>query len=619
MQSAARFWLMVMGINFLIFGCSGSHLKKPPSASPPSVADLEERPDLPAIPKESPKEETEEEGEEVDTFSILQSQALAILDTNCSPCHNPVNAQGGFASVTNPDDMVLSTKYLVPGNPEESLVYQRMNQTSAGVMPPSKPLSPEAVQTIKDWIVEYKVKEQTRVNLDMDAVLTLIQNDLEKDDENVADTRYFSLHTFEASGASAAQLAALRQGFIKVINSVSVAVKTVKPVPIDPNQLIYKVHMRDIGMEEASFDALINQVYPYSTTSSDARFKDLQAKLGTNNFLLRADWFVATAMMSPVYNQLLNGGESISVIAQGMKLDLAANVTNLRVARSGFKKSGVSSQNRVIERQQSLDGRFFWQSYDFARTDATASIFANPFGPANLPVPLNPKAFAHDGGEMIFQLPNGFLGFYLSNNLGVRIDKGPLNIVKNTNGPANFLGAVVNGNSCLDCHRRGLLDKADDILDFVKNNNFSANEIELAEKLYPSREDFSELVTKDSVIYLKAMQSAGVGINAVEEPVKATTIEFYKDMGIAQVAAELGAEEDKVLKLLQSEPFVGIWGPLGTNSVITREEFNDLFGEAAVRVQRGITYIAPTRGDFLITPTCMVADPVKLDACFALR
>jgi hypothetical protein len=44
----------------------------------------------------------------------------------------------------------------------------------------------------------------------------------------------------------------------------------------------------------------------------------------------------------------------------------AKDVT-LPVLRAGFKLSGVSQANRLIERHVMADGRAYWKSYDFSR------------------------------------------------------------------------------------------------------------------------------------------------------------------------------------------------------------------------------------------------------------
>ncbi|WP_436425189.1 hypothetical protein, partial [Enterococcus faecium] len=80
------------------------------------------------------------------------------------------------------------------------------------------------------------------------------------------------------------------------------------------------------------------------------------------------------------------------------------NIRNFVAQRAAFQRSGVSQNNRLIERHPSRSG-FFWTSYDFAGNRDRQSLFSFPLGPNG------PNAFHHDGGETIFSLPNGFQAY----------------------------------------------------------------------------------------------------------------------------------------------------------------------------------------------------------------
>ena len=69
---------------------------------------------------------------------------------------------------------------------------------------------------------------------------------------------------------------------------------------------------------------------------------------------------------------------------------MADNTAAGRVARAGFQKSGVSRNNRMIERHVSKFGAF-WNSYDFAGNQGRQSLFLHPLGPDG------PNPFEHDG------------------------------------------------------------------------------------------------------------------------------------------------------------------------------------------------------------------------------
>ena len=87
-----------------------------------------------------------------------------------------------------------------------------------------------------------------------------------------------------------------------------------------------------------------------------------------------------------------------------------------------------------------LDMGRIGKSYDFAGSVGTQNIFTHPL------------AFTHDGGEVVFNLPNGLQGYYLANASGFRLDEAPINIVSN---PAASDPTVRNGLSCMGCPHGG--------------------------------------------------------------------------------------------------------------------------------------------------------------------
>ena len=152
----------------------------------------------------------------------------------------------------------------------------------------------------------------------------------------------------------------------------------------------------------------------------------------------------------------------------------AANFRRNRLARAGFAKSFVSSQNRLVERHDALYGAY-WKSYDFKPNSAVAKLTRYPLGPLLLfdndgkkvKNDYADQAFAHDGGEIIFNLPNGLQGYFLVDGRGHRLDKGPTAIVSDPRRPDR---AVENGISCMSCHAQGIIVKADQVRDSLAKN-----------------------------------------------------------------------------------------------------------------------------------------------------
>ncbi|WP_210415546.1 hypothetical protein [Bdellovibrio sp. NC01] len=75
-------------------------------------------------------------------------QALTILQTNCSSCHGTTGGSGNVYGLSDISHMV-SAGLIVPGNPNQSLLY---NEIVSNSMPPGNPLSTTDRQVIQEWI-----------------------------------------------------------------------------------------------------------------------------------------------------------------------------------------------------------------------------------------------------------------------------------------------------------------------------------------------------------------------------------------------------------------------------------------------------------------------------------
>jgi serine/threonine-protein kinase len=326
---------------------------------------------------------------------------------------------------------------------------------------------------------------------------------------------------------------------------------------------------------------------------------------------LRADWFIATATLPVPYERLLQLGADQAALDAQLGVNIQANLAANRAIRSGFKNSGVSTQNRVIERHSQNNGLSYWISYDFARLDQIENIFANPIGPQ--PVSAT-KAFQHDGGEIIFQLPNGMLAYRLVNSTGLILDKGPTSIVKQNDAPSQFLSAIVNGVSCMNCHGAGLLYKKDEVRAFAQANvgAFTGAEMEKILNLYPEEKPFKDQMDKDNVLYFNSLKTLGIDPKS-PDPVNQAFRFYNRSLSKNDVKEELGVTDAALDSLLQNEPYRTQWTSLRTQGFISRQELSLLQTQAIEQARIELNVIQPLSGDFLATPDCMFASQVQMD------
>jgi len=552
----------------------------------------------------------------------LQDQALAILSRSCARCHGAANPQGNFGIIDNVPAMLASGRYIIPGNPETSLIFTRL--APFGNMPPTGAIKAEDVNTIKQWILSLQSNQV--VVLRDNQILDLIQKDIQG---NVAaadqtQVRYFSLHVPNNVGASAEELEAMRKGFFKVVNSLSRSPVIVKPVAVDAKKLVYRVKLDEMGIPIAIFESVMNDFYPYSqqylNNVSDAASilaaqndSSLRAATASNSYLIRADWFTATATLPVPYERLLQLGVNQAALDQQLGVNTLADINANRVQRAGFRNSGMSTQNRVIERHAQLNGLAYWTSYDFSSSAGTANVFSNPLGP----VALNgTREFTHEGAGIMFQLANGMFAYRVVSNAGVALDKAPTSTVNQSSAPAEFLSAMVNGMSCMGCHNAGLIFKKDEIRPFAQTNvgDFSQAEFEKILNIYPEERIFKETLDRDNAFYFNALTQLGIDPKK-PDPVNQSYRFYNRSLTRNDVREELGLSAAVLDGLLVNEPFKSRWTTLRSGGAISREDLSVLLAQAIEQSRIEVNVTIPLLGDFVVTTACMFASQVQMDNC----
>jgi hypothetical protein len=91
----------------------------------------------------------------------------------------------------------------------------------------------------------------------------------------------------------------------------------------------------------------------------------------------------------------------------------------------------------------------------FRENGGERNLLQRPLGPTFDGNPTTDLAFRHDGGEIIFSLPNGLQGYYLADARGNRLDTAPIEIVS-TSDPIEGDNRITAGSSCIGCHKEGM-------------------------------------------------------------------------------------------------------------------------------------------------------------------
>ena len=182
-------------------------------------------------------------------------------------------------------------------------------------------------------------------------------------------------HLYNA-GEPANTLIDYRNALSKLVNSLSWGRNVTNPEPIDPEETIFYIDLRRYEWESGTNRwTQIEEAYPYSLnfnleteTGLLRKLTNLREEMDCNVPFVHVDWFLATASLPPLYNDILGLPETDRALEAELDVDVAANLQTapgIRVWRAGFNNSGCSRNNRVIERHTSRYGAY-WKSYDFA-------------------------------------------------------------------------------------------------------------------------------------------------------------------------------------------------------------------------------------------------------------
>ncbi len=499
----------------------------------------------------------------------LEAAADAVIEEHCRSCHGPgMTYQRSFLTGSMAQ-LARDPSAVVPGDHLGSRLYESI---ASGRMPtPSRPsLEPSDLQAIVDWIDSLGATSapaadvtppalQTQatapaaprpvmpnfVGGGFDAMTTSAVADLGA--IPIEDRRYIRYFSFahlpmpeincDLEGMLRNPIHYFHSGLNKFINSISRAptLQRVRPVPGTEGALVaidirdygwieddwlamsegaYTFGAQEAGFSPAAWTELI-PTYPYAVDPrSDALLGVLATTTGTNIPIMQADWFTRHASEAPLYDMFLRLPANIAELEFRMGIDVYQEIRNLRVMRAGFlaESSGVSDHNRMLERFDLPRGGYYWRSYDFAGSDGVQSLILHPDGPAEMGQTVSgAEPFEHDGGEMIFSLPNGLQGYYLSLADGTRITEGPTSIVSFRSRPIGRGIEIVNARSCFSCHDNGMISKRDEIREYIQTNpDLGLQSRDLLLRMYPEQDVVDSYYERDMIAFLEALDEIDV-------------------------------------------------------------------------------------------------------------
>jgi len=507
----------------------------------------------------------------------LAERARLILKARCYTCHG-ANGVAKKSVFVLDHSRLIAAKIVIPGDANSLL----LKLVESGAMPMGGPeLSSEEKASLRNWIVSGAPNWDTDAPLSRRDFLTeaairaLIRDDLlNARERSRLFLRYFSLaHLFNA-GVSDEELETYRAALSKLVNSLSWHREITPLVAVDTARTIFRVDLRDYNWTAATWNTILS-AYPYGVRVPDA---EIIAQLsGAALPYIRADWFAANASIPPLYHDILGLPKTVQALEQQLDIDSVRDfIEEKNVVRAGLRTSGVSQNNRVLERHVSPHGAY-WKSFDFRNNLDDQNIFKDPLR-------LNPA-----GGEIIFNLPNGLQAYFLMDAAGRRLDEAPIAIVADRNNADDPV--IRNGRSCMSCHYAGMQAFKDDVRPVVRNLTFALFDREKALALYPAQETLDQLIDKDRDRFQRAAaQTGGRALSVQAEPVNALARRFLSEMPVAQAAAEAGLETKEFQARIASSGrllALGYGQLLVARGGIKRDAWDKSFGDLARELQLG--------------------------------
>ena len=540
----------------------------------------------------------------------LAQEAYTIFEQSCLICHGENGSYREALIIQHAE--LIEGGTVVPGDPDGSVFYQRLIETDvAKRMPLGQPkLEPEAIETIRQWIAagapDWNAIPSPNPNfITTEVMLQRIEthiNSLTARDRSFA--RYFTLTHLHNAGKPLEALNAYRRALSKLINSLSWGREVVKPQPIDTEETIYYIDLRDYEWDVRD-DAWtqIEQKYPYNMpfdaptqTHLLEKLTTLQQEMNCAVPFVHVDWFLANASLPPLYHDILQLPLTAQELEEKLEVSVRENIQNApgkRVWRAGFNDSGVSNHNRVVERHTFQHGAY-WKSYDFAGSAEAQNIFTHPLD------------FIHDGGEIIFNLPNGLQAYFLVDGAGNRLEEAPVNIVSN---PAASDPTVRNGLSCIGCHTEGMKTFEDEVRAVVEQTSEPSYDKTHVLDLYVEKMVMDGLLAKDTQRFRNALEAAG-GVFGGIEPVQRLHEAFNSPLDVAYAAAAVGLETETFLdRISKSATLQNLLGALVLeNGTIKRDAWTSNF-HAVIDVLNSSDIVLPPVVEPLPGASVNIPDP----------
>jgi hypothetical protein len=369
---------------------------------------------------------------------------------------------------------------------------------------------------------------------------------------------------------------------------------------IDPAETIFRVRLDDFRCDQMWWTRIFNS-NPYKPSTEVATDPLPLTELETTHLCLRGDWFINATQQAPLYYDLLQLPKTDRELEQRLGIDSKADLQDTivnsslrRMLRVGVALSGIAQCNRLLERHSIAKAKgtryadwsnkslpAYWKTYDFDDDREDRNLFRYPLGPGD----GRGSPFNHNGGEIVFHLPNGLVAFMVIDSLGNRWDASPIrthgthlaeSIKSRPDAPA--------ARSCMSCHSSGTEPASDSLGGYIKGHEsaFPKEVVQAVMGMHSNGEVVKQVMDTDANIFKAARKRAWLGAEYQDNHADVSMYTYEMALDRRSVAAELSISIGELEKnLANCELYIqAAVGPLiEPEGQISRERFSGVFSQ----------------------------------------
>lgn len=378
------------------------------------------------------------------------------------------------------------------------------------------------------------------------------------DADDATSTRYVSLANRWSYGACGRTLTAERQGLSKLLNSLSRSTVITPPTPIDADQTLYRIDLRDYEWDETvllastfyddAWEAIAaSNPFAVSFVGDDA--DEAIADTGTTIPLMFANSLIATATRPDIYYAILETGDTYDA----QLADLGVDPT-LPGERAGF--DGIIAVRKPL-------GNYSGYLWDLGSVDGgQASVLRDP---------LQTATGEH---QLLFSLPNGLQAFAYTGATGRRLNDSDTLLDTDQN---NFRAAVPLTPFRQHSPKPGVNDAVRDNLEGSDPGLYPLAIENAVVAAYPGREAITAQIDADFETFTRPALEAALVNPILPEPISTAFAEYDRDLLLEDVAGELMVtKEDLQQNLVLLDPAFSVLDV----GFMDRDDFALLFRDA---------------------------------------